>query len=365
MPLKPYKMPPIPFSTFMKKSLYGQNGYYTNPHRVGKSGDFYTSVSASKFFGGAIASYILNLVEKGHLNLPLRIVEIGANNGYLLGDVALFLDALSTHFLRDCEFATIEPLPSLREAQKSHFSTLRFSTNISFDAFETLPLPEKSSDIFILSNELFDSIACDVMQDKKILYITQEEKNWQGLWQEIDTNPLPSQSAALLNILKNNPMPYKQEILPHWIPLIEQLSYIAKAHKKSYFLTFDYGTKNLTNPLSYNPRFYHSHAVMNLKDILGQNINFYSLYQNADITYDVDISLLNTLFSHYGFELVFEDYQAKVLIEQMGILSLLESFEHAQGFATYLKEIHKVKTLLHTMGGRFMGICYKLCNTTL
>ncbi|MCX2716124.1 SAM-dependent methyltransferase [Helicobacter sp. MIT 21-1697] len=360
---KPSKMSPIPFSTFMQQSLYGQNGYYTNPRRVGKSGDFYTSVSASKFFGGAIASYILHLVDKGHLNLPLHIVEIGANNGYLLGDVALFLDALSTHLLCECEFATIEPLPSLREVQKTYFSTLRFSTNISFNAFESLPLPQNPSDIFILSNELFDSFPCDVIHDDTILYITQDSTHWQGLWQELNTSSLPPQSATLLNVLKNNAYTLKQAILPHWIPFIEQLTYTAKMYRQSYFLTFDYGAKHLINPLSYNPRFYHSHSVVNLQEVLEQNINFYSLYQNADITYDIDTSLLNTLFSDYGFELVFEDYQAKVLIEQMGILSLLESFQRAQGFSAYLNEIHKVKTLLHTMGGRFIGLCYKSCNS--
>ena len=79
----------------MSASLYGENGYYTKDNKVGAKGDFYTSVSASKFFGGAIASYILSLLEDNELFLPLRIVEIGADKGYLLGDIALFLDALS------------------------------------------------------------------------------------------------------------------------------------------------------------------------------------------------------------------------------------------------------------------------------
>ena len=61
-----------------------------------------------------------------------------------------------------------------------------------------------------------------------------------------------------------------------------------------------------------------------------------------------------------GFSLIFRTSQARALIEKMHILALLESFSAQKGFEAYFREIHKVKTLLHTMGERFMGLCYKM-----
>ena len=55
------------FSEYMNEWLYGMEGYYTKYKKIGKEGDFYTSVSASKFFGGTIAKHIISLVDEGFL----------------------------------------------------------------------------------------------------------------------------------------------------------------------------------------------------------------------------------------------------------------------------------------------------------
>ncbi len=506
----------LPFSEFMSQSLYGENGYYTDSSKVSKAGDFYTSVSVSKFFGGAIASYILSLLESNALSLPLRIVEIGADKGYLLGDIALFLDALS-EVLPQCEFIIIEPLPSLANAQKAYLRGLKFSCVLDFkivESFEALS-QNKDSSLFIISNELFDSFPCDVLDSGKMLCVSQDLKwdsKWCGIWQNLSAknlsallprqsleildklkcNPLefcgvsqdlkwdskwcgiwqnlsaknlsallPRQSLEILDKLKCNPLEFCG-VLPQWQDFICNLSRFAKAHKNSHFVSFDYGRENLSqtqnpnakyyNPLHNNPRFYKSHQVLSLKDFLEQDgdfhtlyqnaditydvdftlldsllcengfqkifcdtqakvlieeqdgdfhtlyqnaditydvdftlldsllcengfqkifcdtqakvliekmqILFHTLYQNADITYDVDFTLLDSLLCENGFQKIFCDTQAKVLIEKMQILELLQTFSQQCGYNTYLKEIHKLKTLLHTLGERFLGICY-------
>ena len=43
--------------------LYGDNGYYATYKNIGKSGDFYTSVSTRKIFGGSVAKHIISLVD--------------------------------------------------------------------------------------------------------------------------------------------------------------------------------------------------------------------------------------------------------------------------------------------------------------
>ena len=199
----------------MSASLYGENGYYTKDNKVGAKGDFYTSVSASKFFGGAIASYILSLLEDNELFLPLRIVEIGADKGYLLGDIALFLDALSENVLQNCTFITIEPLSTLAQIQTHHFASLHSSTPLhfaTFTNFESCPLPNEPTSLFIISNELFDSFPCEVLDNGKLLSVTQDSMQWSGIWQDINALPLHTQDS--LQDIMHHITPYGSHLLP-------------------------------------------------------------------------------------------------------------------------------------------------------
>lgn len=349
----------------MSASLYGENGYYTKDNKVGTKGDFYTSVSASKFFGGAIASYILSLLEDNDLFLPLRIVEIGADKGYLLGDIALFLDALSENVLQNCTFITIEPLSTLAQIQTHHFASLHSSTPLhfaTFTNFESCPLPNEPTSLFIISNELFDSFPCEVLDNGKLLSITQDSMQWSGIWQDINALPLHTQDSLqdiMHHITPTTHLTQYSGILPLWQPFITSMAVFAKAHHQSYLMSFDYGGEMIST-LTSNPRFYMAHNVWNLEQFLLQNGDFHTLYKQTDITYDVDFMLLDALLRQEGFSLIFRTSQARALIEKMHILALLESFSAQKGFEAYFREIHKVKTLLHTMGERFMGLCYKM-----
>lgn len=359
--------PTIPFSAYMSASLYDkQNGYYVNPHRVGTKGDFYTSVSVSKFFGGSIASYILSLLENGDLSLPLHIAEVGADKGHLLGDIALFLDALGDNILQHCAFTTIEPLPPLAQIQKDYFSSLPCSAPLHFATFadfKSYPAPDEPTSLFVIANELFDSFPCEVINNGKILHIVQDSNMWRGIWQDIAQS---NQSNLLHDILRHYidsadiaNFTQMSGIIPLWQDFITSLTHCARAYKHSYFLSFDYGDFAPAT-LKTNPRFYKSHQVENLESFLAQEGNFHTLYQQADITYDVDFILLDRLLHQAGFISVFCTSQAQALIEQMRILELLESFSTQKGFSAYFREIHKIKTLLHTMGERFKSVCYKM-----
>ena len=74
-----------PFSHLMQQWLYGKEGYYQN-HKIGKDGDFYTSVSVSPFFGYCIANFIADFFTKLPPLQKIAIVEIGADKGYLISE---------------------------------------------------------------------------------------------------------------------------------------------------------------------------------------------------------------------------------------------------------------------------------------
>lgn len=364
----------VSFGEFMQESLYGdtgkeqktlasssitpqetQKGYYANPHRVGKQGDFYTSVSVSRFFGGAIAQYILDLLEDSHLTLPLTIVEIGADKGYLLSDIAQFLDALSFNVLPQCQFCTIEPFLTLQEAQHSRFSTLKLSQNTTFKIHHHLDALLNNSSIkqrslIFVSNELFDSFKCEIITPTQMLYIQREKNQWHGIW-----NHTPQDI-----IQKAQDYGISSGVLPFWEDFITHIATISQSYKIAYFLSFDYGNFSDTFGDARDVRFYASHQVENLDHFLKQNGNFQTLYQKTDITYNVNFSLLSSLFEKHHFTRIFQDTQAQILIQKMRLFNLLESFKESMTNEQYIREINKVKTLILTMGEKFKGFCYKI-----
>ncbi len=145
------------FGNYMQEWLYGKKGYYRKA-LIGPKGDFYTSVSLSKFFGGAIAFYIIKLLEEEKLFLPLKIVEIGSHHGHFLSDIASFLNALSVGVMEKCEFVSCEPLKELQNIQRTIFKQATQLDLISC-ALEELDFKEKKARSLSLMNCLTRSLA--------------------------------------------------------------------------------------------------------------------------------------------------------------------------------------------------------------
>ena len=80
----------ISFDRFMELALYHSKlGYYTKKNkRVGKGGDFITSVSIGKCYGTILARYFKSIIEdRFYQEKQIVIVEFGAENGDLALDV--------------------------------------------------------------------------------------------------------------------------------------------------------------------------------------------------------------------------------------------------------------------------------------
>ena len=99
----------LPFSDFMRCALYDPDfGYYASggQQRVGRGGDFYTSVSVGACFGQILAHQFL--AQQPGLG---QVVEQGANDGQLAED-------LLRHLPAELEYIIIEPFPALRARQE-------------------------------------------------------------------------------------------------------------------------------------------------------------------------------------------------------------------------------------------------------
>jgi SAM-dependent MidA family methyltransferase len=83
----------ITFERFMELALYHpQHGYYTNPEgfpteRIGKKGDYFTSVSVGPLFGRLLAKQFLKFREELGNPAEFEIVEFGGHRGQLRVDV--------------------------------------------------------------------------------------------------------------------------------------------------------------------------------------------------------------------------------------------------------------------------------------
>jgi SAM-dependent MidA family methyltransferase len=97
----------------MHEWLYGNEGYYTKERTIGKEGDFYTAVSTSMFFGGAIAKRLLSTIESGFLSSSCHVVEIGAHKGYLLADMIQFIYTLKPALLSSLKFVIVESIKAI------------------------------------------------------------------------------------------------------------------------------------------------------------------------------------------------------------------------------------------------------------
>lgn len=330
----------ISFANYMQEWLYGKDGYYRKSI-IGKMGDFYTSVSASKIFGGSIAWHIVKLLEQNSITLPLKIVEIGADKAHLIGDVAQFLYAISDGVIKKTDFITIEPLIELSEIQKTNFYNRVGLDLKTYEKIEDLHL-DKNESVFVFANELFDSFACEVIDGEEMIFIDNHQVSWGDISSEV------SFLSQKYNINKG-------EIPTGLEKFISSMVESLKKCKKWKFLTFDYGQWDGRNDI--NLRIYKSHQVKNFLEITDCLKDF---YQKSDITYDVNFSLIDKIFTSFGAKRIFYGSQAKALIE-MGVLDLLEKFSESVSYEVYLRESAKIKPLISPMGlgERFHSISFE------
>ena len=302
------------------------SGYYKNAI-LGQ--DFFTSVNASRFFGGAIAKYILKNLENKNLELPLNIIEFGANNLNLLNDICDFLDALSVGVVEHCNFIAVESNKT-NKAQNN----IKIIKNIK-------ELNKLESNCFFVANEFFDALPCNLYDNEKIAYINNNK---------IEFLASPKNHIEIAE---------KEGFVRGEIPLsyfdfCKDLDSINT--KKWIFCVFDYGSKIYKNDFSI--RIFHNHEVFALLKNNKLDDFALSLYQKSDITYNVPFLILDMAFKHIGAKNVLYKSQDLALIEDFGILDLLLQFHNQSSKTSYIRESNKIKTILNVLGREFKAAIY-------
>ena len=325
------------FSEYMQEWLYGEDGYYKTFKKIGKDGDFYTAVSTSAFFGASIANYLYKQLSSSKLPKSVALVEIGAHQGYLMGDMIRWLYTQDESLLNSMRFIIIERQDDIIKAQKEYFKE-NFGDAVNIEYYKSLSQINLDSAFFV-SNEIFDAFPCELYKDGKIATVNEHKISW------IEAT-LKDLEFAKKHRLRTGEIARGYE---------EFAKEVANAARKFEFVSFDYGEKYVRNDFSI--RIYSKHKTYPLFD---EEVDLKEHFKKSDITYDVNFAHVIEAFENSGCSLVKYQTQARALVE-FGIIDILEQYYKVATKAQYLAQADKVKTLIAPtiMGDRFKLVHFR------
>ncbi|WP_456323472.1 SAM-dependent methyltransferase [Hydrogenimonas sp.] len=321
-----------PFSEYMNEWLYGPDGYYARFKAIGKEGDFYTAVSTSRFFGATIAHYLISLIKEGKLSPKLHLIEIGAHQGYLLGDMIEWIAQEAPELIETIHFGIVERFPALQKIQKEYFRD-RFGEAVTITHYADIKLVH-AKEAFYVANEIFDAFACDLVYYDKTALVDDDH--------HIHFNGEDIQALSIARRYKQ----IKGEVARGYENFAKDMF---SSVEKSVFVSFDYGEKEVRNDFSI--RIYKDHEVFPLFE---EGLDLKALFGKSDITYDVNFSHVIDAFEEAGFHTHAYKTQLRALTE-FGLPELLDQLAKRGNRNLYLREVNKVKTLIDPtmMGERF------------
>ncbi|HQR74008.1 MAG TPA: SAM-dependent methyltransferase [Sulfurovum sp.] len=325
------------FSDYMNAWLYGEEGYYKHFKAIGKTGDFYTAVSTSRFFGASIANYFYKLLQEGVADKNGWLIEIGAHQGYLICDMIQWLYTCDPALVQTLKFGIVERQSEVQKAQKAYIKE-RFGDDVHIVHFNDIS-EVKAAYAFVVANEILDAFACELLKDEKIAHVDNHEIIWKDA------------SSEMLLWAKKHYLTQGEIAVGYEDFALD----MAKGIEHCDFVTFDYGEKYVRNDFSI--RIYRTHQTFPLFD---EELNLHESYQKDDITYDVNFAHASEAFVQAGFDEVLYETQARALV-RFGIIDILERFAKQAKQSHYVREADKIKTLLSPtmMGDRFKMIHFR------
>ncbi len=147
---------PISFARFMELALYCPNfGYYEQLGvSLGQNADYFTSVSVGSLFGELLAYQFAEWLGAVPVE-QWQILEAGAHEGLLAGDILRWLQANRPDIASLLQYWILEPSIRRKQSQEKALGALAGSVRW-FDSWNALPPSGVNG--FIVSNELLDAM---------------------------------------------------------------------------------------------------------------------------------------------------------------------------------------------------------------
>jgi SAM-dependent MidA family methyltransferase len=232
---------PMRFDRFMEMALYHPgSGYYAKlggPSPIGRSGDFFTSVSVGPLFGALLARQFFQMWQLLESPRPFWIIEQGAHDGQLACDILEWCRAEVPEFFEAVRYGIVQSSGAASIHQKCAPEPALVSHITWFENLEALAAEQPVGVFF--SNELVDafpvrsiSFRADQWQEQYV-DIRKDELRWADL---------PIKDADLTAVIEALSLPaiegYTTEInlrARHW------MDEVGHALHRGYVLTIDYG----------------------------------------------------------------------------------------------------------------------------
>lgn len=209
----------------MEQALYrAEHGYYSSGRaRIGRKGDYFTSVSVGPLFGRMMAMQFAQIREQLGSPDDFTIVEQGAHDGQFARDVLAQVDA---------RYVIVEPSATLRERQAETLRGLRVEWCDSLDQLASFTGVH-------FSNELIDSMPVHLV---KWTGTEWRERHVAAANHEFQFVDLPISNAQLAKHVAEVPLPlpagYETEVNLAALRWIETL---ARKLTRGFVIAADYG----------------------------------------------------------------------------------------------------------------------------
>ena len=226
----------IPFRDFMDAALYHpEHGYYASGRaRIGRGGDFFTSVSTGPLFGALLARQFAEMWTRLGEPAEFTLVEQGAHCGEFARDVLTALHEKAPACFAATRYHIIEPSEHLRVAQSETLGEFVAEKIQWFPTVDALPTFTGVH----FSNELPDAfpvhaVAWDGSAWREN-HVAIEGERFIFIEREITSAPLRAALAKLPPV----PAGYRTEIN---LAALEWIGALAARLTRGFALVIDYG----------------------------------------------------------------------------------------------------------------------------
>lgn len=282
----------LPWAEIMNLALYEPNiGYYRSGVRtIGRSGDFYTSVSVGAVYGEALADFCGGVWRSMGCPTDFHLIEQGAHDGKLAKDILIALQNQHAELYTQIRYIIIEPDDTLREAQRLTLGNELSDKTLHVSSWQELGACRG----VMLSNELLDAFPVHRVQftpeDGQVkwleVYVRDDEQG------ELAFVAAPASTEALQQELDNLGTDFPENYLTELnLVMLDWLREVSQSGFQGPVLIVDYGHSASEY---YNEerdqgtlRRFHQHQCDNnvLKDLgeadLTADVNFTRLAEEA------------------------------------------------------------------------------------
>jgi SAM-dependent MidA family methyltransferase len=284
----------ITFAEYMDLVLYHPEfGYYaSNSDRIGVGGDFFTSPHLGSDFGELLAIQLHQCWEiLGHPQI-FNVVEMGAGQGLLAGDILRYLQQKHEHLFQVLDYVIIETSPAMIRAQKQSLQDF----SVRWCGWQDIKDNEIVGCFF--SNELIDALPIHqvIIKDGQLqeIYLTigKDNEPFTEAIAELSTPKLQEYWQLNGVNLESRAYPdgYRTEVN---LAALDWLTTVTSKLDRGYIISIDYGysADRYYNPqrrqgtlMCYDRHRYHGNPYLNIGECdLTAHVDFTALQKQGEL----------------------------------------------------------------------------------